>query len=363
MDDVISTYPMKNSTILRLGYDRDVIDTDPEYQRRGEVWSEEKRQLLIDSILNDYDIPKIYFHSFKKPKKKEADEKEYLYAIIDGKQRIETIWMFLENKFALDPDFKYIRDEKVKAGGLMYNELGTKYPKLKVIFDSFVLPIICVETDEIAVIEDMFSRLNEAVPLNAAEKRNAMGGPMPQIIRDVSEHKFFDEKVRFTDRRYQFKEEAARLLFLEDSLSKKKLVDTKKVYLDNFVVWYKKNPDQDPAPLAKAVKGVLNVMYNIFDKEDRLLRSQAAVPIYYLLIKLAVRQGAINSITRAKLSEFSAKVESNRELAETDLPKADFELLEYDRLSIQGTNDASSIRERVRIISKFFGINGEMLTD
>jgi hypothetical protein len=49
-------------------------------------------------------------------------------------------------------------------------------------------------------------------------------------------------------------------------------------------------------------------------------------------------------------------VENNRNLAEEDITKADFELLEYDRLSIQGTNDASSIKERLRIISKFLDI-------
>jgi hypothetical protein len=40
----------------------------------------------------------------------------------------------------------------------------------------------------------MFSRLNEAVPLNAAEKRSAIGGPMALAIREISEHSFFNEK-------------------------------------------------------------------------------------------------------------------------------------------------------------------------
>jgi hypothetical protein len=33
--------------------------------------------------------------------------------------------------------------------------------------------------------------------------------------------------------------------------------------------------------------------------------------------------------------------------------KAQFEMLEYDRLSQQGTNDASSIKERLNIIRKY----------
>ena len=57
----ISTFPKKNSNILRLLYEKDAINLNPEYQRNGEIWPLEKRQLLIDSILNDYDIPKLYF--------------------------------------------------------------------------------------------------------------------------------------------------------------------------------------------------------------------------------------------------------------------------------------------------------------
>lgn len=55
-----------------------------------------------------------------------------------------------------------------------------------------VLPIVCVNTenDDLDLIEDMFSRLNEAVPLNADEKRDAIGGPMTKVIKYVSSNSF-----------------------------------------------------------------------------------------------------------------------------------------------------------------------------
>jgi hypothetical protein len=359
--NTISTYPMKNSTILRLNYERDRIDTAPEYQRLGGVWDLAKKQLLIDSIINDYDIPKIYFHAFQNPRTVRG--KEVIYAIIDGRQRVESIWEFMDDKYALADDFKFIKDEKVTAAGLNYSDLANKYPNLKVMFDSFILPIICVDTDDIDLIEDMFSRLNEAMPLNSAEKRNAMGGPLPKIITDVSEHKFFTQRVKFANKRYQHKEVSVRLLFLEDSLAKKKLIDTKREYLDGFVKFHKQNPDVDIDPITKSVKAILNQMWTIFDDKDQLLRSQSSVVIYFLLAKLALKQGRFNLITRSKLVEFVNKIDKNREIAEKNLASADFELLDYDRMSIQGTNDASSIRDRVRIICKYFGIDGNLQTD
>ena len=39
-------------------------------------------------------------------------------------------------------------------------------------------------------------------------------------------------------------------------------------------------------------------------------------------------------------------------MAESSILDVDFDLLEYDRLSQQGTNDASSIRERWRILAE-----------
>lgn len=352
----INTYPMKNSAILRIGYERKLIDTNPDYQRKGDIWNLDKRQLLIDSILNEYDIPKIYFHALSKPKKM-PDGRETIYAIIDGKQRIETIWKFLDNKFTIADDFLYLKNPKLKISGLNYSDLAKQYPGLKVIFDSSVLPIICVDTDDIDLIEDMFSRLNEAVPLNAAEKRNAIGGSMVRMINEIAKHAFFRAKVRFNDNRYQHREVTARFLFLEDCILRlKKIVDTKKSYLDDFVREYKANADLNANELGNKVKNILNEMCNMFVEKDSLLSTQSAPTIYYLLFRSALIQGRLSSISRIDLANFRQKVASNREIAEEDLKKADFELLEFDRMSQQGTNDASSIRERLRIISNYFDI-------
>ena len=80
---------LTNSAVLYLYSEKEFILLDPEYQRDSDIWSLEKKQLLIDSILNGYDIPKIYFHEFSPQKKIKGDV--YKYAIIDGKQRISAL--------------------------------------------------------------------------------------------------------------------------------------------------------------------------------------------------------------------------------------------------------------------------------
>ena len=144
----------------------------PDYQRMGGVWTPEKKQLLIDSILNDYDLPKIYFHAFSRDQRKETG---YAYAVIDGRQRLETIWQFIEGRFSLSDDFVYQEDEGISLANLGYSDIASNYPKIKIKFDSFVLPVVGVSTDDQDLIEDMFSRLNEAVPLNATKTERHWG--------------------------------------------------------------------------------------------------------------------------------------------------------------------------------------------
>lgn len=349
----IETSPIKNSTIMFLYSERNEIVLDPAYQRMGGVWTVEKKQLLIDSILNDYDLPKIYFHLFNRDVQATTGKS---YAVIDGRQRLETIWGFIDGTFTLAHDFEYQRDPSITLAGLSYDDLAKEYPRIKIKFDSFVLPVIAVETDDEDLIDDMFYRLNEAVPLNAAEKRNSIGGDMVRAIRNLSEHDFFINRVKFGNKRYQHRESAARFLLVEENLKVGKgLIDTKKVYLDALA----RNYHSGCAPIVDDIYNqtvkILNFMSEIFTNKDELLRSQGNMVVYYMLFRHAYHEEKLEHLSRMKFISFLDKLRENRTLAATDYEKSSFELLEYDRLTQQGTNDASNIKERLSIlISEFF---------
>ncbi len=349
----IETSPLKNTTTMLIYAEKEEIKLDPTYQRMGEIWTLEKKQLLIDSILNDYDIPKIYFHVYDRNEKSKTG---ISYSVIDGRQRLETIWQFIEGKFNLSEEFEYQRDSEIKLAGLGYEDIAKEHPRIRIQFDSFVLPIVGVNTDDEDLIEDMFSRLNEAVPLNAAEKRNAHGGSGVKAIRKIAQHKLFKSKVKFNNKRYQHLEVSARILLTEDALQRtNRLIDTKKVFLDKFVKENSKN-EKSMTTLISHVTTVLDVMAKSFSKNDDLLRAQGNMLIYYLLFREALRMNKLDKITREKLLDFRKKLIINRKLAEKDFLEADYVLLEYDRLSQQGTNNASSIRDRFTTIFNEIGL-------
>lgn len=350
----IETNPIKNSTTMMIYAEKDEIKLDPDYQRMGDVWTKEKKQLLIDSILNDYDIPKIYFHVFERD---EQMSRGYSYAVIDGRQRLEAIWQFIEGEYNLSPDFLYQRDPGIKLAGLSYEDIAKAYPKIRIQFDSFVLPIVGIKTSDEDLIEDMFSRLNEAVPLNAAEKRNALGGCAVTAIRQLASSDFFTKKVKFSNKRYQHMEVSARILLTEYSLRKEtKLIDTKKVYLDRFATANSSN-EIEMVQLYDNARATMEYMENLFSNSDELLRAQGNMVLYFLIFRQAIQLKEVNKISRRKLIDFREELITNRKKAEEHYTESTFEFLEYDRLSQQGTNDASNLRERFRTLANYLGLS------
>ena len=226
---------------------RSAIEEKPPYQRESAVWSLDKQQLFIDSLLNGYDVPKIYLHDLrgKHPTK--------VYAVVDGKQRLTTIWEFLTDGFALAPEFRIDpnnvpeelpADAVTPAGALRFSSFDPHWQKfLRDTYLSVVLIKNATEED----IEDLFSRLNNGEPLNAAEKRNAMGGDVAKLIREVAKGPFFAERLHFSNARHHQYDLAARLLVIEHALLAHPL--------DHLPEPVGTDPKTDPSAVAALVDG------------------------------------------------------------------------------------------------------------
>src|SRR5262249_32634792 len=81
------------------------------------------------------------------------------------------------------------------------------------------------------------------------------------------------------------------------------------------------------------------------------------VVVYFLLFRGLPTHGPAPKLKRKDFVVFDGKLKENRKVAESDLSKADWELLEYDRLS-QTPNDASAIEFRLKTLRKhLFGMS------
>ncbi|MHA7899620.1 MAG: DUF262 domain-containing protein [Henriciella sp.] len=344
---IFETAEMGKSNVWSLFKTRNRFKMDPDYQRPGGVWSKEKKQLLIDTIINDFDVPKLYLHKFSSPLIE--GENAFDYAVIDGKQRLQAIWDFIDGKFVMSQESKYMHDEEIKIAGLSYKDLSHNHPDLKASFDAFNLQVVTVETDDTEIIEDLFLRLNEAVPLNAAEKRNAMGGPLVGVIREISKHKFFESKLPFKNGRYRHYDLAAKMLLLAH---RGVIVDLKKGYLDDFVKKAEERltPD-DISRMTDKTGQILNSMVGIFEDSDKLLTSVGMITLYFAMCLHVRSLDAVKIPSRGDLMEFENQRAANREKAEEELAMADYAQLEFDRFA-QSPNDAIALRYRLAVIDR-----------
>lgn len=330
---------------------RDQIDENPVYQRRGKVWSEKDKAFLIDSILNDYDIPKMYLADFTSVKNPWNKTKKR-YAVIDGKQRLEAVTEFFDSKLALNKTFQYVADPSLQLGGLTYKDLTLRYPELARKFCNYQLVIMGVITEEMGNINELFIRLNRSKPLVGAEIRNAMLGIVPPLIRKLASHKFFKTRIAFGTGRLQDRNAAAKVLLLE---FRGQFVDTKKAQLDGFVQDFIEEGAQPKSfkATAQSCRRVLNDMTQVFIERDPLLRSQGPLTIYYWFVK---KHSSHKKAIRGFLDEFEAKRRDNRKRASTQPPTGniDGELLTFDFLS-RSPNDQASCMRRYAILESRFG--------
>ena len=326
---------------------REKIDMNPSYQREGQLWDKEKKSRLIDSILNDFDVPKIYLADFN-PITSKLNERKRAYAVIDGKQRLETVFEFLDgNGFTLHKDFKLNAEPKLKLGGLTYLDLKLNHSRVAEKFESYIPAIMSVITDEEDKVDEMFVRLNSGLEINGAERRNAMPGIVPRLIRHMVKLPFFTRYISFDTKRMAQYNLAAKILLIED---RQRFVDTKAKNLDRFVAEGVTKDTRGFRQAAENAKEVLQRMALEFRERDPLLRSAGAIPLYYWLAKQHRKE---SKYIRPFLERFLKELRANFELANEDPKSANAELTNFYTMS-RTTNDQGSLVGRYVILERRF---------
>ena len=336
-------------TVGILWIERNVLDENPDYQRESGVWSTEKKQLFLDSLLNGYDIPKIYLHDLRE------DRSNRQYAIVDGKQRLAAIWDFLSDQIALAPDFELTTTVSTShiPPGSVFSGLSSDWKER---FKSIALDVVLIKQATEDDIEELFSRLNNGEPLNAAENRNARGGRMTDLIRDTAKHPFFAGNVRFSDRRYQYRDVATKLLAIEQSAlaGSDMFRDLTKRHLDDLVDNNRDLATSAANKLQNAVTAGLADMRRVFQAKDPLLARQTYAPLYYLFVRTIARDYAHKELftkIHAFLENFTALRAANLAGPED---QRDPTLDDFGLLMQQGTMKGSSLRQRVAILTRYF---------
>ena len=319
---------------------KDYINFSPAYQRHSRLWKKEQKQLLIDSILNGLDVPKFYFNFM--PQNEEGEK--YNYAIIDGKQRIETILSFINNEFSLSNEFSFL-DEKLMSqfgdiSGKSFVELESTAPALIAQFWQYELSIVFMDATSPEIINELFVRLNSGVPVNTAEKRNANGGFLSIKIQELcNTSPFFNSKVKLANNRFMHNDLALKLLMIEDGV-----LDLTKKSIDTYL-----NQNREFKTCSNSYGKLCNQLDHIsqvFEYHDVLLSKKNIIITMYTVA---------NTFPIKQLRSFMEYFEKERMAVQSDpeFDNKEYSLIEFTRLLQQGADKKSSIIERKRIMKYY----------
>lgn len=141
---------------------RKEIVVNRDYQRSEKVWPVSARSFLIESVLLNYPVPKLYLHQVTDLKSRKT-----IKYIVDGQQRSYGILEFFQNKYALSRTSEI---EEVK--GKTFEQLPDEYKQNFISYALSVDLFVSATDDEI---REAFRRINSyTVPLNAEEKRHSL---------------------------------------------------------------------------------------------------------------------------------------------------------------------------------------------
>lgn len=174
--------------------DKHTLDFSSPIQRQGGQWDGDrlKKSLLIHSILTNYPIPPIYCL------KEAINEKDYSYSVLDGRQRLESIFAFLDGKYPLDTETPtvVIEDVSYDLGGKYFTDLDMECQQELLRF-KFVIYGFEDASDDL--IEEVFYRLNNGTVLSKPQKAMPLCGVQnAKFIKSLLADKFFSEICQFS---------------------------------------------------------------------------------------------------------------------------------------------------------------------
>ncbi len=207
----------------------------PQYQRKF-VWGEKKKSKLIESLLINIPIPYLFL----------ADTESGDLEIVDGVQRLLTIYSFCKNDSKLDlPDLDYCKEELKlqnleklpKLNGKCFTDLLE--PRRKRFLNKTIRAIVLTEKADEDVRFDLFERINTGsdVLRDMEKRRGAFQGKFTDYIKEIATNSLFISMLSITDvkkKRREDEELALRFFAYSDNyLNFSKSVQG---FLDNYLI-------------------------------------------------------------------------------------------------------------------------------
>lgn len=296
----------------------------PEYQREKSLWPVDKKCLLIDSILQDVDIPKLYFN--------QASDKSF--EVVDGQQRLWSIWEFIDGEYKCSVEGNQVSFDELK---LAQRQAIKEY--------EFQVTVFQGADDK--YLRLLFVRLQLGLLLNTGEKLHAATGKMKHLVfSDLAEHKFI-EALGIPTRRYAKQTLCAQICV--NSFTRKKVGEFARTRYDDLISFFTEYADPRGSDLdlfkerTTKISQVLDLLWSCFREKTKELTNRS----YILSIYLFVEQYPPSATELKQFSNFIFQLWKRlREESRSGMDRKNRELYSFQSLLSSAPGEEYQIRRR-----------------
>lgn len=282
--------------------DRGSYHFDMAIQRAEGQWTNEQQSLLIDSIIQKYFIPAVWVQ-------KKVFPTGIHYYVVDGMQRITTIYNYVNDKFKLHKSIESVTLKASEHDNLMedttFEIAGKKFSALPDVIQDSILDYLLDEVEMLGYteeqIEEQFYRLNNGSTFTKAQKANVvLGGELATKIKEIADMPFW-ERTAFTNnqcRRGDITATILQCLMLMTNFEYKNFGANEVL---RFADWYSENYKDEELNELKARIETLDEHLLCDDEINKFLK-KINIPALIMNIELFNQQN--NEITDEQYEEF-----------------------------------------------------------
>ncbi len=306
----------------------------PDWQRT-EVWDRARKQQLIDSILRGWKLPKFYFV-------KASDDPEE-FEVVDGQQRLTTIFEFFDNQLYLSAD------STKRFGGSLYKDLKQQFSDA---FDDFEIQFDEIEDAEDRELKEFFQRLQGGLPLTASEKLNSVHSKLRDFARfTLAQHPFFKTKVPVADKRYAYFDIGSKVTAVEiDGL------DTGLRFDDLKELFESQEGFSSKSATAKRLKEAFDFLNRAFPTEHGMLKNRTIIQSFATLACRLVATGRAGEYEKQFLPFFEHFMKELAHQVELGQAATDLDYLKFQRSVNANVKTGARTRHEI-LLRKLFAFD------
>lgn len=321
------------------------IDLDADYQRE-KIWSREDQERLIDSIVQNIDIPKIYLVRIQ-------GNENFDFECIDGKQRMTTLLSFFKPEPEETPLTVRIAGEKYS-----YKRLQKDLPLLaKKIEDYELTFVIYQDLGDEEFLREIFRRLQLGVRLNAGELLKTYTGTMRDFVyKEMGKDAPFLKRTNLSEKRFSRQFTVAQICI--NSFSRAETGEFVRARYDDLGEFFKEkyNLSAKDENLIR-IRKVLDLMDKQFGDKAKSISSRAVAVSAYLFAEelyLQKKVGLIADFAKFFVALLDEIKDNLSLLTKYQNPENTAVLEDFQKYISQASVEPYAIKRRHEFLDKAF---------